>query len=181
MNKKIIIGAVVALIVIIIGGALLMGGTTTERGPGEIVVAAYSHGGEPEAGFDPIAGWNYYAEPLIQSTLLKMNTNGTYSNDLATDYDISDDYKTYTVKIRDDVKFTDGSDLTAEDVAFTFNAAKESGASLDLSALDKAEATDDNTVKFNLNKSDSTFLDKMAYIGIVPSDSYIMKPMVKTL
>ena len=93
MNTKYIIGAIVAIIVVLIGGALLMGGGTTERGPGEIVVAAYSHGGEPEAGFDPIAGWNYYAEPLIQSTLLKMNTNGTYSNDLATDYEISSDFK----------------------------------------------------------------------------------------
>ena len=56
MNTKYIIGAIVAIIVVLIGGALLMGGGTTERGPGEIVVAAYSHGGEPEAGFDPIAG-----------------------------------------------------------------------------------------------------------------------------
>ena len=55
MNTKYIIGAIVAIIVVLIGGALLMGGGTTERGPGEIVVAAYSHGGEPEAGFDPIA------------------------------------------------------------------------------------------------------------------------------
>lgn len=172
MDTKYIIGAVIAIILVLIGGALLMGGGSHERGPGEIVVAAYSHGGEPEAGFDPIAGWNYYAEPLIQSTLLKMNTNGTYSNDLATDYDISSDYKKYTVNLRDDVKFTDGTPLTAEDVAFTFNAAKESGASLDLSALNEAKAVDDYTVEFDLNKSDSTFLDKMAYIGIVPSDSY---------
>lgn len=172
MDKKYIIGIIIAIIVVIIGAAILMGGGSTERADGEIVVAAYSHGGEPESGFDPIAGWNYYAEPLIQSTLLKMTTNGTYKNDLATDYKISDDYKTYTVNLRDDVKFTDGTPLTAEDVAFTFNAAKETGASLDLSALDNAEATDNYTVKFNLNKSDSTFLDKLAYIGIVPSDSY---------
>lgn len=172
MNTKYIIGAIVAIIVVLIGGALLMGGGTTERGPGEIVVAAYSHGGEPEAGFDPIAGWNYYAEPLIQSTLLKMNTNGTYSNDLATDYEISSDFKKYTVNIRDDVNFTDGTPLTAEDVAFTFNAARDSGASLDLTALKEAKAVDDYTVEFDLNKSDSTFLDKLAYIGIVPSDSY---------
>ena len=70
MDTKYIIGAVIAIILVLIGGALLMGGGTHERGPGEIVVAAYSHGGEPEAGFDPIAGWNYYAEPLIQLTVL---------------------------------------------------------------------------------------------------------------
>ena len=91
---------------------------------------------------------------------------------MATDYDINSDFSKYTVKLRDDVKFTDGTPLTAEDVAFTFNAAKESGASLDLSALNEAKAVDDYTVEFDLNKSDSTFLDKLAYIGIVPSDSY---------
>ena len=172
MDSKYIIGIVAVILIAVIAGAVLMGGSSTHRADDELVVAAYSHGGEPEAGFDPIAGWNYYAEPLIQSTLLKMNTNGTYSNDLATDYEISSDFKKYTVNIRDDVNFTDGTPLTAEDVAFTFNAARDSGASLDLTALKEAKAVDDYTVEFDLNKSDSTFLDKLAYIGIVPSDSY---------
>ena len=43
MDKKYIIGAVIAIILVLIGGALLMGGGSHERGPGEIVVAAYSH------------------------------------------------------------------------------------------------------------------------------------------
>lgn len=49
----------------------------------------------------------------------------SYENDLATNYTISDDYKTYTVQIRDDVKFTDNTPLDAEDVAFTYNEAKK--------------------------------------------------------
>jgi peptide/nickel transport system substrate-binding protein len=149
-----------------------MGGSHTERADDELVVAAYSHGGEPEAGFDPILGWNYYAEPLIQSTLLKMTRGMEYENDLATSWEANSDFTEYTVKIRDDVKFTDNTTLDAEDVAFTYNEAKESGASLDLSSMDNATAVDKKTVKFELNKPDSTFIDKMAYIGIVPSDSY---------
>ena len=50
-----------------------------------------------------------------------------YKYDLAKDYEISSDLKTYTVTIRDDVNFTDGSQLTAEDVAFSYNKAKELG------------------------------------------------------
>lgn len=172
MNKKYIIGIVAVVILVIVGAAIFMTGGNSQRAADELVVAAYSHGGEPEAGFDPILGWNYYAEPLIQSTLLKMTTNMSYKNDLATNYTISDDYKTYTVDIRDDVKFTDGSKLTANDVAFTYNEARDSGASLDLSNLVNATAKDNYTVEFKLNSSDSTFLDKMAYIGIVPSASY---------
>jgi peptide/nickel transport system substrate-binding protein len=172
MDKKYIIGIIAVIIIAIIAGAVLMGGSHTERADDELVVAAYSHGGEPEAGFDPILGWNYYAEPLIQSTLLKMTRGMEYENDLATSWEANSDFTEYTVKIRDDVKFTDNTTLDAEDVAFTYNEAKESGASLDLSSMDNATAVDKKTVKFELNKPDSTFIDKMAYIGIVPSDSY---------
>ncbi len=37
----------------------------------------------------------------------------------------SEDGLTWTVTIRDDVKFTDGEPLTAEDVAFTYNTLRE--------------------------------------------------------
>lgn len=172
MNKKYLILGVAIIIIAIGAGAMLFGGAHVERADDELVVSAYSHGGEPESGFDPILGWNYYAEPLIQSTLLKMTKNMTYKNDLATNYTISDDYKTYTVQIRPNVTFTDNSTLNAEDVAFTYNEAKKSGASLDLSNMLNATKVNDTTVEFTLNKSDSSFLDKLAYIGIVPSDSY---------
>lgn len=172
MEKKHVIGVAIVIVVIIVCCAVYFGQSHVERSDNELVVAAYSHGGEPESGFDPILGWNYYAEPLIQSTLLKMNRNMSYENDLATNYTISDDYKKYTVQIREDVKFSDNSTLDAEDVAFTYNEAKKSGASLDLSNLNNATAVNPTTVEFELNTSDSTFLDKLAYIGIVPSDSY---------
>ena len=173
MDTKYIIGIIAILLIAIIGGAMFLGGgSSVERADNELVVAAYSHGGEPETGFDPILGWNYYSEPLIQSTLLKVNRNLDYVNDLATSWEANDDFTEYTVKIRDDVKFTDNSTLDAEDVAYTFNEAKASGASLDLSSMDNATAVDKTTVKFDLNKKDSTFVDKFAYIGIVPSDSY---------
>ena len=172
MDTKYIIGIIAVIIIALIAGAVLMGGSSTQRADDELVVAAYSHGGEPEAGFDPILGWNYYAEPLIQSTLLKMTRGMEYENDLATSWEANSDFTEYTVKIKDDVKFTDNTTLDAEDVAFTYNEAKASGASLDLSTMDNATAVNKNTVKFTLNKPDSTFIDKMAYIGIVPSDSY---------
>ena len=173
MDKKYIIGIIVVIIIAIIAGAVLLGGSSTHRADDELVVAAYSHGGEPEAGFDPILGWNYLAEPLIQSTLLKMTPEMEYTNDLATSWEANDDFTEYTVKIRDDVKFTDNTTLDAEDVAFTYNEAATNGASdLDFSSLKNTTVKDSNTVVFELNRPDSTFVDKLAYLGIVPSDSY---------
>ena len=174
MDSKYIIGIVAVVIIAIIAGAVLMGGQgSTQRADDELVVAAYSHGGEPESGFDPILGWNYLAEPLIQSTLLKMTPEMEYEGDLAKSWEANDDFTEYTVKLRDDVKFTDNTTLDAEDVAFTYNEAATNGSSdLDFTSLEKAEAKDSNTVVFKLNRADSTFVDKLAYLGIVPSDSY---------
>ena len=47
-------------------------------------------------------------EPLIQSTLVRTTKDLGIENDLATEYSCSDDCLTWTVKIREDVKFTDG-------------------------------------------------------------------------
>lgn len=173
MDTKYIIGIIAVVLIAVIGGALLMGGSgTPARADNELVVAAYSHGGEPEAGFDPMYGWGDRNEPLIQSTLMKMTRNMTYTNDLATEWETNDNFTEYTVKIRDGVKFTDGTPLEAEDVAFSYNQAKKTGEGVDLSSLNNATAVDKNTIKFELNKSDSTFSDKLLYVGIVPSDSY---------
>ncbi len=64
----------------------------------ELVAAVGTHGGEPEAGFDPIAGWGDNHEPLVQSTLFKKDSNGNLINDLATNYTISNYGLTWTVK-----------------------------------------------------------------------------------
>lgn len=172
MDKKYIIGIIAIVLIAVIAGAVMMGGSTTQRADDELVVAALGHNGEPEAGMDPILGWNYYSAPLVQSTLLKMNRDMTFEDDLATDYEVSDDYKKVTVKLREDVNFTDGTPLTAEDVAFTYNQAKESGASLDFSNMKNATAVDNYTVEFELEEPDSSFICKFPYLGIVPSDSY---------
>ncbi|WP_407381988.1 ABC transporter substrate-binding protein [Methanobrevibacter sp.] len=174
MDKKIIIGAVIAVLAVVGIAAFALGGGSTEHAPNELVACVAAHGEEPEFGFDPMHGWGYHdsgTEPLIQSTILKRDKDNNFVNDLATSYNISDDYKTYTVEIRDDVKFTDGSQLTANDVAFSYNKAKELGEGADLSSMLEAKA-DGNKVVFTLNKSDSTFINKLTDVGIVPEAGY---------
>ena len=174
MENKYLIGAIIAIIAIIGVAAVTMGGGSTQHAPNELVTCVAAHGEEPEYGFDPMHGWGYHdsgTDPLIQSTILKRDANNTFVNDLATNYTISDDYKTYTVEIRDDVNFTDGSKLTAGDVAFSYNKAKELGEGADLSSMDNATA-EGNKVVFTLNKADSTFINKLTDVGIVPEASY---------
>ncbi len=149
--------------------------SSTSRAADELVVSVNSHTGEPETGFDPLLGWgcgHVNFEPLIQSTLFKSADNGSIINDLATNYSVSSDRLTWTVNIRDDVKFTDGEKLTAKDVAFTFNTAVGSNSELDMSNLENATAVNDTTVKFKLKKPQSSFIWRLRYVGIVPEHAY---------
>ncbi len=127
---------------------------------------------EPDAGFDPITGWGRYGSPLFQSTLLKRNDDLEIVHDLATDYEVSEDGKTWTVQLRDDVQFSDGEPLTADDVVFTFEKAAASGSVVDLNALEKVEAIDETTVEFTLEEPQSTFVNNLVATGIVPEHAY---------
>ena len=49
---------------------------------------------------------------------------------LAESYEYSADYKELTIKVRPGIKWSDGAAFTAEDVTFTLNACKESGAEI---------------------------------------------------
>lgn len=134
----------------------------------EIIVATEIY----DESFDPCMGWGSYADPLFQSKLMKV-FNSTLENDLATEYKVSEDGLTWTFKIRDDVKFHDGEKLTAKDVAFTFNKAKELASSVDLTKMDKAVAVDDTTVEFKMTEPYSAFLYTTASLGIVPEHAYV--------
>src|SRR5467141_459108 len=80
----------------------------------------------------------------------------------------TDDGKTYTFKIRQDVKFHDGSSLTAADVAASFeriifppNGVLSARASNYL-MVDKVEAPDPSAVVFRLKFATSAFLAALA-------------------
>lgn len=139
------------------------------------VVIAMDPNSEPASGFDPAFGWGageHVHEPLIQSTLTVTSLDLTIENDLALEYAASEDGMLWTVKIRDDVKFTDGEPLTAEDVAFTYNTVKASSSVNDFTMLDYAEATDDTTVLFHMTRPFSIWPYTMAVVGIVPEHAY---------
>lgn len=91
---------------------------------------------------------------------------------LAESYEISPDGKTYTFKIAE-AKFSDGSPITAEDIAFSFTRMrfqKDSAYAGPYTALEKAEATDPRTVVMHLNKPFTPFIQNVEIwnSGIVP-------------
>lgn len=85
---------------------------------------------------------------------------------------VSDDGMTWTVTIRDDVKFTDGEPLTADDVAFTYNTLRDTSSVNDFTMLEEAKALDNTTVEFDMTRPYSIWPYTMAITGIVPEHAY---------
>ena len=64
-------------------------------------------------------GWDGNITQAIFAPLVGLDKEGKPIPILAKKWDISEDQLTYTFHLNDDVKFSDGSPLTADDVAFT--------------------------------------------------------------
>ena len=139
------------------------------------VIVTMPAASEPEAGFDPAYGWGageHTHEPLIQSTLTTTTADLKIGKDLALDYSVSEDGLKWTVTIRDDVKFTDGEKLTAEDVAFTYNHCRDHSVVSDFTMLKEARAVDETTVEFHMSRPYSIWPYTMAVVGIMPEHAY---------
>ncbi len=108
---------------------------------------------------------------LTYAGLMGLSGEGKLVPVLAESYTVSDDGKTYTFTLRKDAKFTDGSAVTADDVAFTVNKAQDPG----LKSPEYANwsgvnvvAVDKETVRFTLSKAYAPFLG-LTTLGILPS------------
>jgi peptide/nickel transport system substrate-binding protein len=64
------------------------------------------------------------ASGLVYSSLLKLDETGTLCPELAVSYEISNDGKTYTIQLRDNVKWSDGQNFSANDVVLTIELMK---------------------------------------------------------
>lgn len=108
---------------------------------------------------NPSVSPNYgsiYWSRNFYNTLVSYNDKGEIVGELAEDWEITDDGKRYTFHLREGVKFSDGTDLTAEAVKVSFEAAvfnlgMYNGSYGMLSALfDSIEVVDKHTVVINL-------------------------------
>ncbi len=107
---------------------------------------------------------------LIYSSLLRYDNNGRLVNDLAEKIDINASSTEYLVKIKNNVKWHNGSVLTADDVLFTFSLIQDINYRSPLRAalsIATAEKVDDLTVKFVLTEAYSPFLELLTF-GVMP-------------
>lgn len=96
--------------------------------------------------------------------------------ELATEYKWLDD-KTLEVKVRQGVKFHDGSDMTIQDVKFSMDHINEVGY-LFGATYDSTEVVDDSTIRIKLKTPNAAFLNLIAvpYAAIVSEKAYAADP-----
>jgi peptide/nickel transport system substrate-binding protein len=151
------------------------GGTSAAKVGGHMVWQGY---GDPGGGLELIksrnAGVNQLAS-LINDRLLYF-AYGTAGNpgigfdvlpNLATALpEISPDKLTFTFKLHEGVKFSDGKDLTSEDVLWTFDTKKnadESAYKNDYAWLDGFEAPDATTFVIHANRVNADLMASLAF------------------
>lgn len=107
---------------------------------------------------------------LIYSGLLRADSNGKLIPDLAESYTISDDKLTYTFILKKTVVFQDNTPVTADDVVFTIEKAKDPAfGSPRKSAWDSVivKKIDDRTISLTLREPYAPFIQNTT-LGILP-------------
>jgi peptide/nickel transport system substrate-binding protein len=94
------------------------------------------------------------AAALIFDTLTTLDDSGKAVPRLAQSWTHSDDYKTWTFKLRSGIKFQDGTPFNAQAVAYNYARQKDPNnhcrCAFYIQAIDNVEAVDDVTVAFRL-------------------------------
>lgn len=107
---------------------------------------------------------------LLFSSLMRYDENNQLVGDLAESIEVDDKASIYILKLKPDLYWHDGAELTAQDVVFTVetiqNPAARSPLRRSLEGV-AVEAVDANTVKFTLPASFSPFPNVLTF-GILP-------------
>lgn len=117
--------------------------------------------------------WGMTSVNMMFSPLARTEGDGTVKNELAETIEKADDGLSVTATLKDDLHWSDGEPITADDVVFTYETKidKDNGASDSFWLGDesvKVEKIDDKTVKFVLPEVDVPLLNGVA------TDTYII-------
>ena len=102
---------------------------------------------------------------LTHETLTEVDEKGNVQNGMASFEQV--DGLTYIFTIPDNVTFTNGDPCTTEDIAYTFERARESSfTSGKITTLDHTEIISPTQIKFVLNATNQDFLTTLAHKGL---------------
>lgn len=117
----------------------------------------------------------YMAAVNLYDALTTVSSGGEVVPQLAESWEVSDDNRTYTFRLKPDATFQDGSPVEARDVVYTMKrllALNEGPAYLfsDLVQPDNVKAVDDHTVEIRIDRVYAPFISVTPLILVVNSD-----------
>lgn len=116
---------------------------------------------------------NAFAIDKVFESLVAFDSKGEIVDWLAKSHNISDDGLTYTFELRDGLKFSNGTDVTAEDAVFSLERHLKVGGPLAISAkVDTVKATDSHTLVITLKEPYTPFISELSNFsnGIIPNN-----------
>jgi peptide/nickel transport system substrate-binding protein len=125
---------------------------------------------------DPAVGSDFSSSSCfvnLYDTLVYPTSEGSVKANVAERWDTSSDGLTWTFYLRKGVQFHDGSELTAEDVAFSMDRIITIGEGYGYMFADKvesSEAIDEHTIRFNLSEPYGPFLITLVRLYILNKD-----------
>src|SRR5258708_439930 len=131
---------------------------------------------DPARGFEQETGIVLKAAYDTLVTFPAGNTEKIIPN-LATAWKISDDGLTYTFTLKEGVNFSTGNPMTADDVVFSFNRAKnvKGNPSFLAETIDSVTASDKKTVVLKLTQADPAILAKLIFPAFSVYDAKTVK------
>lgn len=130
---------------------------------------------EPLASVTGVTTW--CLQDMIYDHIIVENADGTYSPGLATEWSVSEDGKTWTLKLREGVKFSNGTDFNADDVAATMQRYMDKkGTELAVSApwsfLTGYEVIDPYTISVSFSDPYGTILNSWSLVSVLSAEDY---------
>lgn len=122
--------------------------------------------------FDPKQKYgSHHQHRLTHHSLLKYDNDLNLIGDFAKDYKISEDGMKWIFNLKDNIKLSNGENLTAEDVIFTYEMLKNDGIAFNLSFVQEIKMEEGQLV-ITLDKPNITFVSQLTEIPIVPKKYY---------
>lgn len=169
VQKTVAAVASATAVVLVLAACSGAGTSTTSSKPVSGGTLTYASGDAEPTCLDPHVGGNYPQALLATQYIEELVglEDGEPTPELATKWTTSDDGKTLTFTLRDDVTFTDGTPFDAAAVVANIEhvqdpATASSTGYLALQSITKATATDDHTVTLSLSRPDSALLESFS-------------------
>jgi peptide/nickel transport system substrate-binding protein len=116
-----------------------------------------------------------YFKPIFFEPPIRISDEGDFEPWLAESWELSDDKMSVTLKLREGIKFHNGREMTADDVIWSFDLARNADLGHHLSdrfqTAESATKIDDTTVQLNYSEPTASILDGLARMYIFPQEA----------